>query len=584
MNRFVHTCWITSALTMGLVLFSASAGAQVESAQAPDIIFVNGKVATVNQDFEVVEAVAVKGGRITSVGTSEEIRRLASALTQVVDFGGKTVLPGFNDNHIHFGPGGGGGGRGEDWRDIDSLDGLSKALREKAEELPTSEWIRASLTRPSFPNDIAPDRHWLDQRVPYHPVALVRGHLMMLNSQGLKAAGISSSTPDPGGGWIIRDEMGEPTGQLFENPAKRLVTKHFPPQPRLGEEEILVGIRERLHNLTRLGYTSFNIPGLRPWDLRYMQEAYERWGEEFPRVTIQIRLSPGYDEHDDLDEGAREAIRELEGLGFHTGFGNDRIKIGAVKMSVDGGLSAPTFWTKVPYDDTTGWRKGKPEFYGLVRIPQETLYRVAKRAHELGWQLGIHTIGDAAVEMAVNVIERVLKKFPREDPRPFLHHVSVMPPEATLQKMADLDIIVASQPAFMYWLGPFAVEVLEGEREQTNNPQKTFLKRGIRMSYGTDGAPTDPRVELWSAVMRVGWDGKVYGSGERVSLEEAIRAITMGTAYMNFDETKNGSLEVGKLPDMVVLGRDILAIDPNEIRDIPIEMTVIGGKVVYSAR
>ena len=151
----------------------------------------------------------------------------------MVDLGGKTVLPGFNDNHIHMGTGGGGGGRGESWREIDSLDSLSKALREKAEELPTSEWIRAGLTRPYFPNDIAPDRYWLDQRVPYHPVALTRGHLMMLNSEGLKQAGISSSTLDPGGGWIIRDEAGEPTGHLFENPAKRLVTQHFPsPPPR----------------------------------------------------------------------------------------------------------------------------------------------------------------------------------------------------------------------------------------------------------------------------------------------------------------------------------------------------------------
>jgi predicted amidohydrolase YtcJ len=238
MNRKLHAFWIIPALAVGLVWFTASAGAQVQSAQGPDIIFINGKVVTVNQDFEVVEAVAVKGGRITAVGSSEEIRGLASALTQVVDFGGKTVLPGFNDNHIHFGPGGGGGGRGENWRDIESLDGLASALSKKAEELPTSEWIRASLTRPYFPNDIAPDRHWLDQRVPYHPVALVRGHLMMLNSQGLKAAGISNSTPDPGGGWIIRDETGEPNGQLFENPAKRLVTKHFPPQPGLDTRKL----------------------------------------------------------------------------------------------------------------------------------------------------------------------------------------------------------------------------------------------------------------------------------------------------------------------------------------------------------
>ena len=461
---------------------------------------------TVNQGFDIVGALAVKEGRITAVGRSELIRRLASPETRVVDLGGKTVLPGFNDNHIHMGTGAGGSGSGENWRGkIDSLDSLSKALREKAEEFPTSEWIRAGLTRPYFPNDIAPDRHWLDQRVPYHPVAL-----------------------------------------------------------------------------TRLGYSSFNVPGLRPWDLRFFQEAYERWGEKFPRVTIQLRLSPGFDEHDDLEEGVQEAIAELEGLGFHTGFGNDRIKIGAIKMSVDGGLSAPTFWTKVPYDNTTGWRKGMPDFYGLVRISEDSLYRVSKRAHELGWQLGIHTIGDAAVEMAVNVIERVLKESPRENSRPYLHHVSVMPPEETLRKMAELDIIVASQPAFMYWLGPFAVEVLEGEREQTNNPQKTFLKRGIRMSYGTDGAPTDPRLELWSAVMRKGWDGKIYGPGEKVSLEEAIRAITMGTAYMNFDEEKKGSLEVGKFADMVVLGQDILTIEPDGIKDISIEMTIIGGKIVFS--
>ncbi len=579
MNAFTNV----AILAIGFMICVPYTGAQVDNAQAPDVIFVNGKIATVNQGFDIVEALAVKEGRITAVGRSEQIRRLASPETRVVDLGGRTVLPGFNDNHIHMGTGAGGSGSGENWRGkIDSLDSLSKALRDKAEELPTSEWIRAGLTRPYFPNDITPDRHWLDQRVPYHPVALTRGHLMMLNSEGLKQAGISSSTLDPGGGWIIRDETGEPTGKLFENPAKRLVSRNFPSPPPPDDEELLMNLRGRLQALTRLGYSSFNVPGVRPLDLRYFQEAYERWGEEFPRVTIQIRLSPGYDEHDDLEEGVQEAIAELEGLGFHTGFGNDRIKIGAVKMSVDGGLSAPTFWTKVPYDNTTGWRKGMPDFYGLVRIPEDSLYRVSKRAHELGWQLGIHTIGDAAVEMAVNVIERVLKESPRENSRPYLHHVSVMPPEETIQKMADLDIIVSSQPAFMYWLGPFAVEVLEGEREQTNNPQKTFLNRGIRMSYGTDGAPTDPRVELWSAVMRKGWDGKIYGPGEKVSLEEAIRAITMGTAYMNFDEKKKGSLEVGKFADMVVLGQDILTIDPDGIKDISIEMTIIGGKIVYS--
>ncbi len=455
MRRILPAFGIVLVVAIG---FTVRARAQLDNLPAPDVIFVQGKIVTVDRNFEVVEALAVKEGRIVAIGKNEQIRSLASAATRVVDLGGKTVLPGFNDNHIHISTG---ASRGEDWKAISSLEALSEALMKKAGTLPAGEWIRAILTRPYFPNDIAPDRHWLDQRVPDHPVALTRGHLMMLNSEGLKRAQITRSTPDPEGGWILRDETGEPTGQLFEDPAKRLVRRHFPPQPPLDDEQVLMNLRNRLRALTRLGYTSFNLPGLRPWELRYMQEVYRRWGEQFPRVTIQLRLYPGHDEHDDVEEGAREAIAHLEGLGFHTGFGNDRIKIGAIKMSVDGGLSAPTFWTKVPYDTTTGWRKGKPEFYGVVRIPEQTLYQVAKRAHQLGWQLGIHTIGDAAVEMTVNVIERVLKESPREDPRHYLHHVSVMPPRETLRKMAELGIMVVSQPAFMYWLGPFAVEALQ---------------------------------------------------------------------------------------------------------------------------
>ena len=291
MNKTMPACAIAAIVAIGFIIGVPYTGAQGDNTQAPDVIFVNGKIATVNPGFEIVEALAVKEGRITAVGRSELIRRLAPPETRVVDLGGKTVLPGFNDNHIHMSTGAGGSGSGENWRGkIDSLDSLSKALREKAEELPTSEWIRAGLTRPYFPNDIAPDRHWLDQRVPYHPVALTRGHLMMLNSEGLKQAGISSSTLDPGGGWIIRDESGEPTGHLFENPAKRLVSRNFPSPPRPDDEELLMNLRGRLQALTRLGYSSFNVPGLRPWDLRFFQEAYERWGEKFPRVTIQLRV------------------------------------------------------------------------------------------------------------------------------------------------------------------------------------------------------------------------------------------------------------------------------------------------------
>jgi predicted amidohydrolase YtcJ len=224
-----------------------------------------------------------------------------------------------------------------------------------------------------------------------------------------------------------------------------------------------------------------------------------------------------------------------------------------------------------------------PEFHGVVRLPEEALYRVAKRGHELGWQLGVHAIGDGAVQMSVNVMERILRESPRDDHRHYLHHFSVKPPEETFEKMAELGIMVASQPAFMYWFTSFTTEVLQGEKEQTNNPQQSILDHGIPLSYGSDGAPTDPRVQLWAAVNRRGWDGKIYGADEAVTVEEAIRAHTMGTAYMNFDEDVKGSLEVGKFADMVVLGEDILTIDPDQIKDLTIERTIIGGKEVYSA-
>ena len=287
-------------------------------------------------------------------------------------------------------------------------------------------------------------------------------------------------------------------------------------------------------------------------------------------------MRPGFDAYDDLELSVKVAIAEIEGLGIVTGFGNDHLKIGAIKMSIDGGLSAPAYWSTEGYED-------RPDYTGAIRIPAEAFYPVARRAHELGWQLGIHTMGDGAVVMVVDEMEKILGELPRDNHRHYLHHVAVKPPQATIDKMARLQIGVASQPSFTVGLGAFAVESLAGEREATMNPTKSLQDAGIWMSWGSDGAPYGPGVTLWTGITRKGWDDQVYGMEEAVSREEALRLHTLAPAFQTFSEDELGTIEVGKLADFTVVGEDIITMDADRIRYLPIVSTIVGGNIIYAA-
>mgnify|MGYP001068926096 CR=1 FL=1 len=542
----------------------------------PETIFHNGRFVTVNESFDIAEAVAVRDGRIVAVGSAEDVMPLAGAGTRLVDMGGRTVLPGFNDSHVHLSF-----GRPEaegrlDLRHVANLDELKEALAAAVARVPAGEWIVGSLSETSFPEAKLPTRHDLDAVSPNHPVALRRGpHIWIVNSRALEVAGITRSTPQPAGGVIARDERGEPNGILREQPAQRLVGRHLPPAPEPTDDVAREGLHAMLRELVSLGITSGNVAGIRPGDeFRWVQETYAQWGHELPRLTIQLRVSPGFDSHDDLKTGVARTIEEIRNLSVYTGFGDDRLKIGAIKMSVDGGFTGSAAKLLEPYPDGTT---------GAVRIPSEALYEVARYAHDRGWQLGIHAIGDGGVQLAVDVLDRVLRESPREDHRHYLHHVSVLPPEETLRKMAANDILVSSQPNFTYDLAPYYAVALQGERLERNNPQRSLARRGIRLAYGSDHRPYGPIVAIWAAVTREGRDGRIYGADEAVTVEEAIRYHTLGSAYLTFDEDELGSIEVGKLADMVVLTHDILTIEPARIREIGIEQTIIGGEIVYTA-
>jgi len=567
--------------TIGFASFIPAAG----FAQTPDVIYQNAKIITVNPKSEIAEAVAVSGDKIVAVGSVATVRALAGPATKIVDLGGKTLIPGFYDNHIHL------GGPLQDWKyggmidklpdwlhHADTLPKLLEAVRKQAATLPKGEWIIGDIAREEWPNGSLPTRWDFDKVAPDHPVAIARGpHTLLVNSMALKMANVTRDTK-PQGGEIVHDANGEPNGKILEA-ARRVIYDVLPPEKRQGAappEQQLADWHTLLTQLVSMGVTSVNVAGVRPSGLKLVQALYDRWGDELPRMTVQLRVSPGYDTHDDPEVGVKESIAEIEAIGDRTKvFTHPKLKMGAVKMSIDGGLSAPIFWSIKPYEN-------RPGFYGEQRIPDSAYYRVAKRAHELGWQVGIHTMGDAAVVMVVNEMEKVLNEAPRADHRDYLHHVAVLPPEDTLKKMAALHINVASQPGFLLSLGSYADEALEPAREATQQPSQSLLKHGIRVSYGSDAGPYGPIAGIYAAVTRKGWNGVVHGASEAVTVQQALEMHTLEPAYFTFDEKKQGSIEPGKVADFTVLSADPLTIDPERIQDIKVERTIIGGHEVYS--
>jgi predicted amidohydrolase YtcJ len=493
-----------------------------------------------------------------------------------------TLLPGFYDNHIHLGeplqPWKHGGmiEAVADWlRDARDVESLVAAVRNKAAQTPKGQWITGEIPREEWPNAALPTRWHLDKATTDHPVALARGpHTLVVNSAALKMAGVTRDTKPPGGE-IVHDASGEPTGKILEA-ARRVITRVMPPATAdPGADGQIQAWRTLLGQLAGLGVTSVNVAGVRPDVLPLVKRLYEQHGNDLPRMTVQLRVSPGFDSHDDPQAGTAQSIAEIEAIGDRRAyFAHERVKLGAVKMSIDGGLSAPIFWSLKPYEN-------RPGFFGEQRIPDSAFARVARRAHQLGWQLGIHTMGDAAVAMVVGELEKILRELPRADHRHYLHHVAVLPPLETIRKMAALPVMVASQPGFLLGLGAFADEALEPEREATQQPSRSLLDHGVRVSYGSDAGPYGPLAALYAAVTRRSWNGAVKGSSERVSIAEAIRMHTLEPAYFTFDDLTQGSIEVGKAADFVILDRDLLTIDPERIPDVQVVRTIVGGREVY---
>jgi predicted amidohydrolase YtcJ len=551
-------------LTFQLLSFGA------QGAEQADLILHNGKVITVDEKFSIQTTVVVKGDRIVAVGGEE----LASAYEapRKIDLKGRVLMPGFNDTHIHVQSM---SKRAIPLESAKSIADVQRMLKEKAAELGPGQWItgygwdEALLAEKR--NIVRGD---LDAVTPKNPVVLTRAgsHSVVGNSLALKIAKIDRNTPDPENGLIDRDENGEPNGIVRER--SDLFFKHVPPDKW---EDLRDGYVKQFQYLFSLGITSLieatssiddepvgkggiKNPGPR-LTFRRMRELAQQY--DLPRATLYISY-PG--------------AERLRAFPYKTGYGDERVRLGPIgETPVDGGFTGPTAWTLADY-------KGMPGFRGKGRFTDAELQELVDTCAKLGWQMGLHAIGDAAIVQTVKAYSNAIRKFlpPGQDHRWFLDHFTIMPPDDIMQIMVEDRIHIAQQPNFLYNLEGRYAALLDDWRLRHNNPIGTPAKKfGLFVALGSDNLPIGPMYGLYTAVTRKGQSGTVYGPEESITIAEAIRMYTANGAYLTFEENIKGTLEPGKLADMIVLDGDPLTAGAEALLDMKVDLTFLGGKLVY---
>jgi predicted amidohydrolase YtcJ len=551
---------LTAAVTAAALLIGCGsergdtpASAPQLSAEYVDLILTGGKVLTVDSEFSIHDTVVVDEGLIVATGGPELLDSYDAANT--VDLGGKVLMPGFIDSHTHI--------RGRPIRfvelsEVSSIEEIKELISAKIDQLGEGEWITGyGWSEDELEEGRRPLRADLDEVAPNNPVTLTRagGHSAVVNSMALELADITLDTAQPEGGVIERGDDGQLNGIIRER--QEIVGRLVPDSTY---EELIASLEINLNALLEKGITSIVDASKRVSDYAMFEEIYATAELPLPRSALQMLWN---------DPIAINALRE------QVGEGNERLKLGPIKVFADGGFTGPAAYTLVPY-------LNQGEYRGYLNMSEAELRAQLNQIHDDGWQMGIHAIGDAAIVLVVNILADALERNPREDHRHYLNHFSMRPPELTMELMAQHGINISQQPNFTYTLEGRYVMNLDGWRLQHNNPLRSPMDHGITVAISSDILPIGPMVGLYAAVTRKGMTGTVYGPDEAITMEEAIRGYTLLGAHMTFDESIKGSLEPGKLADMIVLSDDLLTIDPERIMDVEVEQTYVGGELVYS--
>ena len=540
----------------------------------PDVIYLNGTVITMDARQSEAQAVAVRGDAIVAVGDNNAIEDLAGPDTERVDLEGATLLPGFYAAHDHF-PGSGVVAlfrvdlNSPPIGEINTMDELVARLSARANETAKGQWVRGRGYDDTLIREKRhPTRADLDRASTEHPIYIghISGHLGVANSLALEMAGITKETPEPSGGVIRKDpETGEPNG-VFEE-SMSLVTRLIPP---LDENDRLSAIRWAVADYVEEGVTTTVIAHGSTNTLRDLQRAR---GDGLLSLRV---ISMG-------SKGSLDAPSPGEADGFVSGFGDTRLKLGAVKVIQDGSIQGFTGYLVEPYYTPF---KGDASYRGYPRRERGELVAIVKSLHRAGYQIAIHGNGDAAIDDILFAFREAQKEFPRVDARHRIEHCQ-MAREDQLDEMQELGITPSFFVGHAYYWGDRHRDIFMGpERAARLSPLKSAVDRGIRFTVHDDTpvTPVKPIQLVWDAVNRITTSGKVLGPAQRISPYEALRSVTIDAAWQNFEEDIKGSIEVGKLADFVVLEENPLTVDPEHIRDIRVLATVVGGETVYDVR
>lgn len=526
-----------------------------------DLAFVGGNVITVNTGQPTGQAIAVNGDKIVAVGTNAEIRRWIDKETDVVDATGRTIVPGFNDAHLHPVPVypvlSRLGTVSCDPAHVADLAQLIAALREKAAVTPKGEWIIGSGYQDTKLGR-HPVRADLDQASTDHPIYIGHssGHVAAVNSLALRLADVDRDTPDPRGGAFDRNDRGDPTGVLRET-AKQLVLDAGPPRPQATTKEQVDGYARCFAEYVRHGITSIQIAGTTPETVALIQKMDS---DECPvRIYAMLKI---------------EHLDELKQILQTTGLGNERLRLGAIKKWFGNSLSGRTCWLYEPYAD-------RPGYYGIPpKDSQSEINRQVSEIHTAGLQACIHANGDREIDMLLDAYERALKQSPRDNHRHRIEHCSVVN-EQILRRIKHLGLVLATH-SYVYEHGD-KMEAYGPGRWDMMHPNRSAIEMGIPVAGNSDSpvSPARPLRRIQSLVTRRSAGGKVYGAAQRVTVNQAIQAWTLGSAFASFEEQIKGTIEPGKLADLVMLSDDPRSVAADRISEIVVDMTVIGGRVVY---
>ncbi|HEU4401526.1 MAG TPA: amidohydrolase, partial [Candidatus Polarisedimenticolia bacterium] len=551
---------------LSLLLAAATGAAAGPGCRDAGLVLINGRIATLDAGGRLVEALAARDGKVVAVGGNEEVSACAGDGTQVIDLGGKTVLPGLIDVHTHALDWAKGILQGEidaGFPEVRSIADLVRRVGERVAATKPGEWITGS----GWDDAKLAERRYvtrqdLDPISPANPVYLVHvsGHLAVANGAALRQAGITRDTKEPPGGVIEHDRRGDPTG-ILKDAAMDLMTARLPPEPPDLAERAATLASEKA---VEVGLTTIHDILRTPADRAGYQRAHERGG-----LKARVQMVPVV--------GSLAEASQLVQTGLHTGFGDEELKLGAVKMFADGGMGARTIAIYPPGVE------GEPDNLGLLIWKPEEMRKAHRMLAAAGWQLTTHAIGDRAIDQVLDSYAAAIKALDLRDPRFRIVHCGISTP-AIQKRLRERGVMVDGDPPFVYWIGSW-FRKYGAERVRWSYPGRSYLENGIVAGGGSDVSvtPISPWWGIWAGVTRRELiSGEVLAPEERLTVPQVLALYTRNGALIGREERIKGSLEPGKLADFIVVDRNVFGVPVDELKDVQVLQTFVGGRRVYA--